>query len=88
MPNTVVDGAVVIYINPAVDNTTVQVNVTGNFGAAVPGISIYVLEYDHPGYSPIYTLLMASGASQKPVDLIVNSDDNTIQEARYVFVRP
>ncbi len=82
MPD-VQQGGIVIWLRPAEDR--LQVAYVTNIGGPV---SNAVLEYNHPGYSSIYTLLMASGVNQKQITLDVIADDaglQTIQWAQLNF---
>jgi hypothetical protein len=60
---------VVVWIRPAPDR--VQVTFTKTDGTSAGA----VLEYNHPGYAAVYSLLMASGANRKQItlDLVTSS---------------
>jgi hypothetical protein len=79
--------ATVLTINPTLDATEIVFNIIQQPFGGDGGTASYVLQYDHPGYSSIYTLLVASGVNQKHLDLSVNSvDGKTIEQAMYRFV--
>jgi hypothetical protein len=75
-------------INAAPDVTTVGCDILDVNMLSTGQTHNYILNYDHPGYSTIYTLLMAAAVNYKHIDLTVNSDDGTIQEVRYLFLPP
>jgi hypothetical protein len=83
LPNTKVFGGVVTAITVAQKWTWISIT-GGN------QMNDFALKYDHPGYSSIYTLLMASAVNQKTIyltygDVAAGESMAAIQEAQISF---
>jgi hypothetical protein len=81
---------IVASISPSQTDTSVGLNAVDSlqdpFGnPPVPGLVNLSLEYDHPGYSPIYTLLMASAVNKKAITVNVVPGATTIQGVIFQF---
>jgi hypothetical protein len=68
MPNGTQFSGIVTSIASSTTGTTIEVARSPG-----PGIGASTLAYDNPGYSSIYTLLMASAVNQKLITLYVES---------------